>query len=255
MASESTEERTRSVTLSAPLDDWLENEAERLGVDPNVLLGELVAAYRMASDSDELSLADSEQLAEATSTVQKQLTDRIENLESEYRTNLEDVRKRVVQVKKEADKKAPADHDHEALSVLPEVETQLETLTDEFERLQSDYDATVPKHDETISEFEERIETLEERLQTVAWVVSDLRETLESGGGLTPVDRIKRAAAKADIERAKCENCGESVAIALLTDPECPHCEAAVGNVAPASGWFDKPKLRVASQLESGEDS
>ncbi|PSP59271.1 CopG family transcriptional regulator, partial [Halobacteriales archaeon QH_7_66_37] len=39
----------------------------------------------------------------------------------------------------------------------------------------------------------------------------------------------------------------------LLTDPACPHCDATVTNVEADPGWFRKPKLRVASQLESGE--
>jgi len=94
---------------------------------------------------------------------------------------------------------------------------------------------------------------MEDRLQTVAWVVSDLREAHESGNGLQAVERIKRAAAKADVERAKCENCGNGVTLSLLTDPECPHCSATVTNVEADPGWFRKPKLRVASQLESGE--
>jgi len=83
-------------------------------------------------------------------------------------------------------------------------------------------------------------------------VVSDLREAHESQGGMEAVDRIKRAAAKNDIDRANCENCNSGVAVALLTEPECPHCEATVTNVEAASGFFGKPRLLTASQLESG---
>ena len=78
---------------------------------------------------------------------------------------------------------------------------------------------------------------------------------MEADGGLDAVERVKRAAAKADVDRARCENCDNGVDIALLTDPHCPHCEATVADVEGASGFFSKPKLLVASQLESGEEN
>jgi len=111
----------------------------------------------------------------------------------------------------------------------------------------------VPAHEESIADAEQRLAELQDRLKTVAWVVSDLREAQESSGGLQAVERIKRAAAKNNIERANCENCGDGVTLSLLTDPECPHCSATVTNVEASSGWFGKPKLLTAAQLESGE--
>jgi DNA repair exonuclease SbcCD ATPase subunit len=193
-----------------------------------------------------------DQISEATNSVQRNLDDRISGIEDDYKQKLEDVRERVIQVKKEADKKAPVDHTHDEFDQLPPLNDQVETIEADLAQLTDEYEATIPMHGEKIDEFDERLDQIEDRLQTVAWVVSDIRDTIESGG-LEAVERIKRAAAKADIERANCENCGESVAISLMTDPECPHCDAAVTNIEPSGGWFGKPKLLVASQLESGE--
>ena len=194
-----------------------------------------------------------ERVNESTKAVQRQLGDRIDAVEEEFTEKLEDVRERVIQVKKEADAKAPADHTHEQLEVVADLDRSVATLEDELAELRSTVEKAVPEHESKITEVDARIAEMEDRLKTVAWVVSDLRDAHESGKGLEAVERIKRAAAKADIERAKCENCGNKVTLALLTDPTCPHCDATVTNVEPDPGWFRKPKLRVASQLESGD--
>lgn len=197
------------------------------------------------------SLTD--RVTEATNSVQRQLTDRIDTIESEFDEKIDDVRDRVIQVKKEADAKAPEDHTHEGLSEIQSVTDRLDKLETELDSLRTEFEETVPDHGEGIDAAQARLDRMEDRLQTIAWVVSDLREAQGSTGGLETVERIKRAAAKADIQRANCENCGESVLVSLLTAPKCPHCDATVSNVEPASGWFSKPKLVTASQLESGE--
>ncbi|MFT4947215.1 MAG: hypothetical protein ACI8TL_001455 [Natronomonas sp.] len=194
-----------------------------------------------------------EQVSEATTSVQRQLSNRIDSVEAEFGEKIDDVRERVIQIKKETDSKAPKDHNHQNLEAIPEIERTLAELESELGDLKTDFAEQVPEHEEALTELDGRIGEIQDRLQTVAWVVSDLRETQESKGGLEAVERIKRAAAKADIERANCENCGEGVTLSLLTDPECPHCNATVTNVEPASGWFGKPTLLTAAQLESGE--
>lgn len=256
MASEPTGGEKVSVSLSSELDNWLAQHAEALDVDRDILVVQLLSAYQ--------ELTDTPEAVSELSDGKSELSERIDAVESDYQEKLADVRNRVIQVKQETDEKAPADHDHEQFETLSErlaeLTAEIGALEETIEGVETQFEsveAAQEKHREETEQFEsetnERLETVEERLQTVAWVVRDLRETVESGGGLTPVDRIKRAAAKADVERAKCEHCGEMVSIALLTDPECPHCEAAVGNVEPASGWFGKPVLRGAAQLESGE--
>jgi hypothetical protein len=196
-----------------------------------------------------------DEIAEVRDAIQRRFGNRIDSVESEFTEKIEDVRERIIQVKKETDRKAPQDHTHEQFETLGEVTTELETVETELDELREGFDSVRSEHEQRTAEIDETLETVQERLQTVAWVVSDLYEAQEARGEIDAVDRIKRAAAKADVDRAKCENCGEGVSISLLTDPECPHCEATVSNVEPASGFFAKPTLQVASQLESGADS
>lgn len=276
MASESTDEQTMSVSLPADLSEWLDQRADALDVDRETLLVQLLASYRMTADGEtpaDIAVVEgdnidevvqerlddvfesvlTERINEATNSVQRQLGDRMEALEADYRENLEDVRQRVIQVKKETDGKAPASHDHPELAQVEDIEATLDGVRADVADLREEFDDAVPEHATEIAALDDRLETIEGRLQTVAWVVSDLREAQESGG-LGAVERLKRAAAKANVERANCENCGKSVAIALLTDPQCPHCSATVSDVEPSSGWFGNPKLETAAQLESGEE-
>jgi hypothetical protein len=315
MASESTEERTVSVTVPEDLADWLDEEASKRDIDRETLLSQLLASYRTTTELDgdldaealvldeesvtetvdarlEAELTDAieaklsealdehldeqvieslktqldeefiqsqvesvlaDRLNEATNAVQRQLGNRIDTVENDFDSKVTDMRERVIQVKKETDTKAPKDHSHDQFKQLADLSEQVETLEKEVSELREKYDGTVPDAEATIEQHDTQLEEVQERLQTVAWVVSDLREAHESSGGLEAVERIKRAAARADINRAKCENCGEGVSVALLTDPKCPHCDATVTNIEPASGWFSDPQLLVASQLESGD--
>ena len=296
MSSESTEERTMSVTIPPELGDWLETQATTLDIDRETLLVQLLVTLQQTIEhngdpegtlpvteavdahleeavsttveesldelvreqvsrqlQEALDTAVRQQVSEATNTTQQRLESRISAVEDDYMAKLQDVRERVIQVKKETDTRAQQDHTHEEFDAVDDLATEVKMLQESFEQLETTYAEVVPEHEERLGEIEARLDTLEDRLKTVAWVVSDLREAHESGGGLQAVERIKRAGAKHDIERANCENCGESVVLALLTDPHCPHCNTTVTNVEPAGGWFGKPKLLIASQLESGE--
>jgi len=265
MASESTEDESVTLSLPADLDDWLDDRARQLDVDRETLLVQLLASYRAVADGDagpdEFPAADLEEaveaevqrqvrpaVAEATDAVREQLDGRIEDIRGEYREDLEDVRSRVVQVKKETDRKAPRDHGHEELERVADLAERL----DELEEALEEPDLLGPDGENPVADLAERLDELESRLRTVAWAVSDLRDAQETSDG-EAVEHIKRSAARADVDRARCEHCGKGVDIALLTDPECPHCEATVTDVEAASGFFGKPRLRVASQLEPGE--
>lgn len=283
MASESSEELTVSVDLPAELVDWLDEEASAAEVDRGTMVAQLLASYQTVTQlngevEDDKAVLDTssvaeaveenltanverqvetlitEQVTEATNGVQRQLGSRIDSVEAEFDEKIQDVRQRVIQIKKETDSKAPKDHTHPELEKLSKLQGEVESLQTELSELKTEYEESVPEQKERTEEHAERLEEIQDRLQTVAWVVSDLREAQQSSSGLEAVERIKRAAARADIERANCENCGEGVTLSLLTDPHCPHCDATVTNVEPPSGWFGKPQLTVASQLESGEE-
>ena len=264
MASESTEDGALTVRLPSDLDEWLSARAQTLGVDREVVLLQLLSSYRAAAELDDEGVpvagpeaveeAVADRVSEASNAVRARLDERVDAVEQQHEADIEDVRGRVVQLKRELDGKAPADHGHEQfeqLDGLQEAVSELRTAVDDIEL---ELDSTVAEHDVLIEDIDERLSDLQERVKTVAWVASDLRDAYESQGGLEAIERIKRAAAKADIDRANCESCGEGVEIALLTDPECPHCQATVTNVEAAESWFGSPKLLAASQLESGEE-
>ena len=192
--------------------------------------------------------------------VEERLGDRIDEVRSDFRGKLEDVRERVVQVKREADAKAAADHSHEELArvdALGERVHDLEESLGDLEANLADLEDAVAafeaERDEADADLEATVTELQERLKTVAWVVSDLREAYESDGDSATLERLKQSAAAADASRAVCERCGEGVEIGLLTEPTCPHCEATVTEVEPGGRFFGKPRLLAASQLESGD--
>lgn len=176
---------------------------------------------------------------------------RLDALEADLDEKIDDVRGRVIEVKRETDAKARADHDHDAIEA---VGRQLADLQDEVAALAGTVaDLESGSAPARLDDVEEDLAEMEDRLRTVAWIVRDLREAQEANTGDAGLSELKREAAAADVARAKCENCGEGVDISLLTEPACPHCEATVSRVEPSSGFFSKPTLRVASQLTAGE--
>ncbi len=276
MASESTEE-TVTVSLPAELDDWLDERAAALDTDRETVLVQLLASYRATAELDgdidgeaEVAIADKQTIEETVTsvlsrvlddrvestvqtTVQSVIDDRVDAVEDDYMGKIQDVRERVVQLKRELEGKAASDHDHDELDRIETVATELGDLDSQLETLEADIDARLDDQQDELDQLDERLEATDDRLQTIAWVVSDLREAHENGS-VEAVDRIKRAAAEGNVDKANCENCGETVNIGLLTEPNCPHCQSTVTNVEPASGFFGKPRLLTASQLESGED-
>jgi len=268
MSSESTEEELLMVHLPAELDDWLDEQAADSGIDREMLLVQLLASYRKTaqledgtngalpvSDTEAIESAIVDRLPEATRAMQDQFEERIDAVEAEFQEKLDDVRERVIQVKQQVDAKAPADHSHEEFDRLVALARRLDELDDELEAVTEQLEAEIDERERDATALQEQLDTVQDRLETVAWVVDDLRDAHESSEAIETIDRVKRAAAKADVRRARCESCGNGVEIGLLTDANCPHCDATVIDVEPSSGLFGKPQLLVASGLEAGDDA
>jgi chromosome segregation ATPase len=296
MASESTEEGVVSVELPPGLDEWLDQRARELGEPREELVQQLLASYRASTEfegtdslataldiearvedalQDELDAAvaaavddalaervDStvrDRLPDITDAVESRIDGRIDDVEGEFQGKLTDVRDRVVQLKRELDTKAPADH--EAFESVAELDDSVDALNRELVAVRDEFEGDIADHSgqleelaERLESFEDRLDDVESKLTRVAWVVSDLRDN--QGGRdahQKAVDRIKRAAAQEGITSASCQNCGESVAIGLLTDPQCPHCDSTVSDVQPEGGIIrKKASLVTAAQLEAG---
>ncbi|MEM4780592.1 MAG: hypothetical protein QXG03_03375 [Halalkalicoccus sp.] len=166
-----------------------------------------------------------------------------------YESALADVRERIVQVKRETDAKAPADHDHGELSAnLDRLESEVESLREESEAVRELADAADERIESGFENYAaslerllERTETIEERLDTLGATALAAREHVEDRerlGGLA------RAANRAGVRTASCGECDETIDVGLLSAPECPHCEAAFAEFAPGRGLFGSATLR-----------
>jgi len=296
MASESSDDAGVSVTLPPDVEAWLDRKAADLGVDREAVVVQLLASYRAAEEFDDedvtaalgtdvenevrdviaerlpdIADAVAERVddgSEDLDAVEEGLSAEIDRVEASFADKIQDVRDRVVQVKREADEKAEADHTHPEFGELATLSTAVDDLESSLSALESrvgeaaeaadDAERRVDALDDRVSEIEratDRLDEVEERLQTVAWVVSDLREAEQARStGTDAIDRLKATAAELDVDRAVCENCSQAVDIALLHEPRCPHCDATVSDVALPSGLFGKPELTVARKLEAGDE-
>lgn len=191
----------------------------------------------------------------------------LEGLQDELDEKVDDVRDRVIQVKRETDAKAAADHDHAAL------EERVDRLDGQLDALGRDYvdvDAAVDDVEERLdvlegrmeagfSNFEEVLEYLldaaddaDAKRDTLARAVLDLRRRVDrlasSATRRDAADRLRASAHEHGVTSADCESCGRTVHLAMLTAPECPHCAAGFTEVEPRTGFFRSSVLHTGSR-------
>jgi methyl-accepting chemotaxis protein len=240
--------------LADRLPEIAEAVADRLDVDAEV---EEALEQHLRDALDERLAEVSRSAAErATDQVGDRLDDRLGAVEDDYMEKIQDVRQRVVQVKQETDTKAPADHGHPDMGErIDGLADSVAAVEDEIETLRAQLDERTDDNATRVDDLDETVGDLQTKIRTVAHVVRDLRDDSRVGSKrATSVEAIKRAAAELDVDRAKCSVCGEGVEIALMTDPECPHCEAVLSDVEPKDGFFGNPKLVKAQSIEAPED-
>lgn len=257
MASESADDRSITVELPEDLDDWLDGRAEALDVDRRDLLIELVSAYRMtAGRTDDPAEAGNWLSRAVVRDVDERIRQRFEAMQEHFDDDLEAIRRRVIQVKRETDEKAPADHGHGAIADLKDdlaaIEDSLSALEDEVTALSAD------RPEDRDGEVEDRLANLEERLTLVARSVLSLRSDFGSNGAAPaapdePLTRIKRMAGRSDIRTAKCGDCGGTVRVGLLPEASCPHCRAELADLQEASGFFASAVLTAHGTEDADE--
>ncbi len=242
---------------------WLKREADRREMAPAELLEAIVLAHQSmqtAGENDEpITLVDQAEL---------------DAVESKYMDLLEDVRDRVIQVKRETDKKAGVDHDH------PDLEQKLATTAESLNSLEQSLDtleATVNELDDTLDErvttlesdlqtgfenYEEILgylldttDSLQDRLDTLARATLQTRERLRDLTGSQKereaIEELKAAANTRGISTAICDSCGDRVRIGLLTSPHCPHCGATFTGLESTDGLrglFGSPQLTTGDR-------
>lgn len=225
MATEQPGDGPLSVDLPPDLDTWFTEQADASGLDRDQLLRRILESYRLVLAADE-DVADVRALEQELSA-----------FEAEVDELIADVRERVIQVKKETDTKADADHTHPELERLGELDGRVASLHEDVDELEA-----------ALADAESAFETATTRLRKVAAaVVSIQQSTTSKGGADEQLDELKRLAAKRGFRTANCGACGESVDIGLLPEPNCPHCGVSFRDITGRSGWFTTPTLVEAN--------
>lgn len=186
-----------------------------------------------------------------------ELDDAIETLGDEVDELIRDVRERVIQVKREADGKAPSDHDHATISTeLDRVGERLDALSDELDERVDDVEDNV---DQGFTNFEavlqyliETTDDASETLETIARATLDLRMRIErltqAEARRAAADALRETANENGIAEAKCENCGSAIDLRLLASPDCPYCEERFVELVPRRGFFRSSVLRTGER-------
>ncbi len=246
-----------TVELPESVSQWLDETADELGFSRQRLRSELFAAHRSIHEED----GSDEQLDE---------------LRDEFMEKLTDVRERVVQIKREIDEKAPAEHNHadfrneldELRRVVDEKGTEAdsggneadtnpadefaveldalsERVADNRERLDSGFE----NYEEVLEYLTETTDELDGRLDVLARALVSIRDqtrTLAARNATRAATaELARTANRYGVTSAKCGECERGVTIALLTDPSCPHCNATFEDIEPKAGFFGSNRLVV----------
>jgi DNA repair exonuclease SbcCD ATPase subunit len=238
MAAESEEDQL-SVQLPPDLEAWLDEQASEQGVERERLLQRLLEASRLviaeAGTDPDVDLGD--------------LSDRVETLDDEVDAlaadldaldaideRIEEMRKRVIQVKRETDAKAPADHDHDEFG---EIEGRIGELADAVSEIRTN----VEELRGAVDSYDEQVESVTDRLHQVAAAIVGLRKTVEEFERDERLMDLKSTAARRGFQKAYCSGCGRTINLAVLTAAACPHCEMPFHDVAGNSGFLSTPTL------------
>src|SRR6056297_104113 len=235
MASDGRENDTMTVSVPPEVGDWLDEQATRHESSREAICRQLLQGVRdVSADGD---LADAEELASLRAHVEAQ--------REEFIDHVEDVRERVVQVKREVDGRAPAEHDHERYAdadAVRELESTIDDVAADVEAIDASLQTLADRVDEGFDSYETilddlaaDLELVSDRSTVLANAVLDLRDTRTAmqarANRRGAADEVKLAANRLGVRSASCADCGSSVEIALLTTPTCPHCGASIADV------------------------
>jgi chromosome segregation ATPase len=245
--------------LPEELRAWVEERAAERDVDPETVLARAVLVHREAErlaeaegQSDPGTVAARLDRLDDLDAEVTAVAERLDDLDSEVQDMIEDVRERVIQVKREADAKAPSDHDHPELreTATEAAETAERALAAAEEARDASASAGDGDLDDRIADLAETTERLEGRAETLARVAVDARDAIRglrsTEAERAAADELRRHANRNGDAVAKCEDCGGKVRLGLLSRPRCPHCDASVASVEP-SGFVGKAQLRTGT--------
>lgn len=248
MASEERDTGAISFAVPPAVDSWIDEEAARRGESRDDFCRRVFATLHAASSAD--STTASEPLEPVERDDLEELHGRVDDQREEFLDLLEDVRARVIQVKRETDANAPADHEHPAHASTAELEALREDL-DDLEDALADVRKTTDEGFDTakaiLTHALEELNALEDRTAALASTVVDLRDRhadrLARDRLREETERLQLAANQLGVRRAACEACSSSVTVSLLARPECPHCERPFVDVEAKSSLFGSHTL------------
>lgn len=221
MATESADGPDVSVSLPPPLEEWLDERADELGVERSEVLVQLLCAYRATTelDDDVEGLVGEELEARLADAFEARIDERVETLESTHSEDVEDLRNRVLQLRDVIREVAAGDHEHDELRDLAE---RLDALSSDL----ADVGAEVADLTDRVDGRDDRLADVESKLDRLAGAVLAIRDDTDGrDGGDGTLEHIRVTANRSRVQVARCVDCGRAVRIALLTRPACPHCE------------------------------
>lgn len=165
----------------------------------------------------------------------ERLESRLADLEEDFAAKLTDVRERVIQVKRETDEKAPADHDHDESTDNADFEDALDDLEARTDESVEALEATVEDLESRVTEFDGKLDRLARAAVSMKRRLADLSG---DGGDRERLAALAAEANREGVNRARCGACAKPVRVSLLVAPRCPHCEAAFTGIEPSGGWF-----------------
>ncbi|WP_411966905.1 hypothetical protein [Haloferax sp. YSSS75] len=236
--------------LPDDLRDWVDERAEREGVEPVTVLTRAVNTYRLAIADSGASLDELDSTADRLEAVEG----RVDGLEDSLDEKVDDVRMRIVQVKREADEKAPRDHDHpEFREDLDRVSADVGDVRDQLSEMQSRVDAGFDNYEEILTYLDETTAELDDYLRVVAQSVLDLRSRAADIEAAElereALSDLLRVANDTGEEKATCDNCGETIHLGLLSEPRCPACRSVFDELSPSHGFFGSATLSTGKPL------
>jgi chromosome segregation ATPase len=247
----------QSEAFPAELRAWVERKAAERDAEPEAILARAAAVYRLLDSETDGSAAPLDELAADVET----LADRVDAVENDLDHKIDDVRDRVVQIKRETDAKAPREHDHpaveervdEAARTAADAKTAVADLDDRLDRGFENYEEILEYLTEVTDDLEATVETLSD---AVADVRDGVNRVSAAEHGRRAVDDLRTAANRHGERTASCADCSATVDLGLLSRPNCPHCEAAFVDFEPSAGFFGGATLLTGERpaLTDGVD-
>ena len=232
--------------------------AAEVGLDREELLKRAIVAL---ADAEGIDVPDADEVAAIES--------RLDDLDADLDEKVGDLRERFVELYRDLESKAPADHAHEETAErLDALAADLDAVGARLDELEAEAAATATVGEaveETIDDLDARVADLEavadrvddldeveKKLSRVASAVVRVRRRLEAAErdreDRERLDAITAAANREGVRKANCSNCGETVDLGLLTAPECPHCGRRFEEVEPNPGFLGTSRLIVGDR-------